>query len=139
MAKKKKQNAAEDSAPAQDKQTEIPRDALECERLFAQGNSAAARRSATAVLASGDAAQRERAQAVLDMVKPDWQPWAVWGGLFLVLVVVFLNAIVARNDTLKDVGPALDLNKALIRVEPTRAPSETVPAQAPAEGNRGAP
>ena len=141
MAKKKKNvtsAAATSGAPSASQRDTNAADRLDCERRFDTGDSAGARRSAHALLQAADAtaSDKERALAVLDMVKLDWQPLAVFAGLVVVLLVVFLNAIVARNTELKTLGPALDLTKSLIHTEPLEP---RVPAQGPVEDNRGTP
>lgn len=133
MAKKKKNEApdAPAAAPADD--------VIPCERLFAEGDTAAARRAADQALADGssDEKTRERARAVLDMAKLDAGALALLGGVLAVVAVAFLNFIVVRNGELKTLPAAPDLTKSIVR--PAAPPPETVPAQGPVEDNRGTP
>lgn len=127
MAKKKKPSTPAAAAGAQ----AAPAGAaalLDFEQRFEAGDASGARRLALAALqasATGDTA--DRARALLKKADLDGPPFVVFGALLLVLTVVFFTLIVGRNAQLQNAPPAVDLNKAAIRV----APALPVPASEP--------
>ena len=128
MAKKKKPSTPAAAATAQAGPAAAGAVLLDFEQRFDAGDAAGARRLAQAALqanASGDTA--DRARALLHKADLDGPPFVVFGALLVVLTVVFFTLIVGRNAELQNAPPAVDLNKAAIRV----APAMPVPASEP--------
>ncbi|MEW5848559.1 MAG: hypothetical protein AB2A00_07075 [Myxococcota bacterium] len=102
----------------------------ELERHWESGNYVGGRRLAHAILndSSMDPATQHRARELLGMMNVDRVPLAVFVGMLVVLLVVFMNAIVSRNRGLQDAPPSIELNKQLAPPPPAAPVQGTEPA-----------
>src|SRR5688500_9418406 len=113
MAKKKSPATAAAAVTAEPSPPPATPRLAELERLWDAGHYVGARRQAKELLAGGDAAEQARARELLAMMQVDRVPLMVFAGMLVVMAIVFVNAIVTRNNALKDAPPSIELNKQL--------------------------
>lgn len=101
----------------------------------AVGDNASARRLAQAALIDTSASDevKTRARRVLDEIKLDGQQFAMFGGLLVVLVIVFSVYILKRNAELPTTPKGIPSKEILV------PPAETVPAERPTGETHGTP
>lgn len=115
MAKRRTQSTSSLAAKPQTAPARPPvPECAEMDRLFAKGDYGGARRLADAALKDNtNPAVKERAAEIVNMTRLDPLPFALFGGMVLVLLIVFFNSILLRNDALKTLPSPVQVQRAM--------------------------